>query len=588
MRKLLLLSLMVILLATPLVAEDLFIEVWNQNYSSESQREVIQCFDVGDLDGDGMPEIVLGMIIKPTAGIQTYMVRILSSKGEKKYKWDSTYPISNISIADINNDGTPEILVSSADLYILSNQGKNLNYPPIGTVVTTAIGEDIDNDGKIELLIGTRDLMCKSDTLNWKVSIGSPVRKILVSDINWDGSPEIIILTTQNVHVFNRKGIKLWVSPATQNLKDVTVANIDEDRDVEILFSTDDKHIFIWEAREEGLQRDINLQTYTADLMEIGDVTRDGTPEIIVASSKLRVEILDVEGTTLWQYRFNAREINDIFIDMAVSDLNKDGWPDILLSHSVVNISGAMDSYLYYLENQIKIAPSAKTFDNYNKGVELFNSGEYVQALDFFTRAQTAFQNAGNEEMVENCQSFIDRCNEFISQQEEADAVFSQAESLYEEGKLAEAQPLYEEAQELYESLGNEEKVQICSDRLAEITQEEPAPEEPPVEEEPEKRRSFLPILLVLLVVLVIGGIIGMKYLKSPRLKGITEFSKPSEKPEKPEKPESKKPEEKSKESSLSSHIKKRERELKAQFVYGEINREQYQEELRKLYEEES
>jgi tetratricopeptide (TPR) repeat protein len=578
---------MVILLATPLLAEDLFIQSWEQNFSIEGQKEVIQCFDVGDLDDDGIPEIVLGMIIKPTAGIQTYMVRILSSKGEKKFKWDSTYPINNISIADIDDDDTPEILVSSADLYVLSNQGKNLNYSPIGTVVTTAIGKDIDNDGKNELLIGTRDLICKSETLNWTVSVGSPIRKILVSDINWDGVQEIIMLTTQNVYVIDKNGVKLWISPATQNLKDVAVANIDEDRNVEILFSTDNKHIFIWEAREDGLERDIDLSTYTADLMEIGDVTRDGKLEIIVASSKLRLEILDLEGNTLWQYRFTSVGTSDVFMDMAIPDLTLDGWPDILLSHTVINLSGALDSYLYFLENQIRIAPSAKTFDNYNRGVELFNEGDYSQALDYFTQAMNAFQNAGNQEMVETCQSYIDRCTDLIAQQEEADTLFSDAETAYQEENYEEAQSLYERAQSLYESLGNDQQVQAVSDRLTEIQQKEP-PEEQPVEEQPEEKRSFLPVLIVLMAILIGGGFIALKYLRKPHLKSVTGPAENHEEIQEPAEKGLEELEEKAEKIPQSAYIRKRERELKAQFVYGEINRKQYQEELRKLYEEES
>ena len=576
MRKLLLLSLMGILLISPLLAEDLFVKTWEQNYSTADQREIIQCLEVGDLDNDGIPEIVVGLIIKPRAGIQTYAVRILSHKGEKKFKWDSTYPISNISIADINNDGKLEILVSSADLYVLSNQGKNLNYPPTGTVVSTAVAQDLDNDGKNELLIGTRELKCVSPTLNWTVSIGSPVKKILVSDIHGDGVKEIIILTIQNVYVIDKNGIKLWISPATQNLKDVAVANIDQDRDVEILFSTDNMHIYIWEAKDDGLERDIKLQGFTADLLEVGDVTRNGIPEIIVASSKLRVEILDLDGSTLWQYRFDAIGTNDAFIDMAVSDLSLDGWSDILLSHSVVNMSGATDSYLYLLENQIKIAPSAKTFDNYNKGVDLFTEGDYEQALGFFMQAQAAFTQAGNEEMIDNCQSYIDQCNAIITKQQEADAAFSDAESFYEEGNYQEAGPLYERAKTLYEELGNEQMVQTCSDRLEEMQQEEPLPEESPAEEDTEKRRSFLPFLIILVIVMVVGGFTAMKFLRKPDLEKVSVRDehveeKPSEKPE---------------ETPRSAHIRKRERELKAQFVYGEINRKQYQDELRKLYEE--
>jgi tetratricopeptide (TPR) repeat protein len=308
------------------------------------------------------------------------------------------------------------------------------------------------------------------------------------------------------------------------------------------------------------------------------------------------LEILDVKGNTLWQYRFTSVGNNDVFMDMAIPDLNFDGWPDILLSHTVINLSGALDSYLYFLENQIRIAPSAKTFDNYNRGVEFFNNGDYSQALDYFTQALTAFQNAENQEMVENCQTYIDRCTDLIAQQEEADTLFSDAEIAYEEGNYQEAQSLYERAQSLYESLGNDQQVQACADRLTEIQQREP-PEKQPVEEQPEKKRSFLPFLIVLLVVLAGGGFFALKYLRKPHIEEVTELpekiqegAEPAEKGkgELEELEELEEPAEPAEKIPQSARIRKRERELKAQFVYGEINRKQYQEELRKLYEEES
>jgi hypothetical protein len=321
------------LLLAPLLAQDAFVKEWEKSYSTEKQKELIQCMAVGDLDNDGKSEIVLGLNVRPLAGIQSYAVQILDNRGNKRQRWDSTYPVSDVAIADVNDDGTAEILVSTADLYVLSSKGQNLNYPPIGTVVSVAVAEDLDADGKRELLVGTREVICRSETLNWTVSIGSQIKKIIVGDLNWDTYPEVVVLTTQNVHVLDGNGKKLWISPGTQNLRDMAVANIDGDNNLEILFSVDNMRISIWEAREGGLEREIDLQSYKADFLAVADLNKDGTLEIIVASSKLRLEILDLEGNSLLQYRFQQVSGNDLFGDMVLKDMNGDTWTDILLVH---------------------------------------------------------------------------------------------------------------------------------------------------------------------------------------------------------------------------------------------------------------
>ncbi len=559
------------LLIAPLAAQDIFVLEWKKTYSTEKQNEVINCMDVGDIDNDGNLEIVLGLSVRPLAGIQRYAVQILDRNGNRRQRWDSTYPINNVSISDYNDDGTVEILVSGADLYVLSNKAQNLNYPPTGSVVSAAIAEDLDGDGKKELITGTRSITCKSSTLNWTTSIGSQITKILVSDVNWDGALEIVILTTQTVYVLDRNGNKIWISPGTQNLRDMTVANVDQDDDMEILFSTDNMLILVWEARENGMEKEIDLKSYAADLLAVEDVNKDGIPEIVVASSKLRLEILDLEGKSVWQYRVEPVDVRDAFADMIIEDTNRDGRPDILLAHAVNSQSGGLDSFLYLLKNQEKAPPRTSGNEYLTRAMELYDKKEYSQAITVFTQAQTAFLQEGNQEMADQCQTYIDKCRELLADRAEADSKFSQAEALFQEGEYEEAAVLYEEAQTLYEKLGDSEKAQACSGRITEI-QSLQVPEEEPVEA-PEKRKGSGALVLVIVVAAVgVGGYFVMKRYAGRKI--VTEEGEVVE--EKREVVEKIAP---------SDRIREEERKLKAQFVYGEISREEYQEKLRKLYE---
>jgi tetratricopeptide (TPR) repeat protein len=577
----------IVMLLVPVAAQDFFVKQWERSLSTEDQREMINCLDVGDLDGDGIPEIVLGLSIRPEAGIQKYAVQILDHNGKVKQKWDSTYPVNDVSISDVNSDGKSEIIVSGADLYVLSEKAQNLNYPPVGTVVFAAIATDLDGDGKKEFLVGTRDIICRSDTITWSVPIGSQIKKIIVSDIDYDRVPEIIVLTVQNVHVLDVNGTRRWLSPGTQDLKDMAVADIDEDRTEEILFSTDNKLILIWEARENGLEREIDLESRTADFLAVEDLDEDGTPEIIAASSKLKLEVLNLKGTLLWEYKFEIVESQDRFNDMVLSDLDGDRKLDIVLAHSISAFEGDLDSFLYFMKNEAEAIPPERGTEYYQNAVTLFNEGKYADAIDLFIQAQAAFAEEGNQGMADTCQYYIDTCEENLKI-EKADSVFSQAETQFEQEAYAEALQLYQEAETRYAELGDSEKVQMCSERISEIESMQAPTEEPPEEpvEEPERKR---PLLVLVIIVAVVGGsvLFLVRHFAGRGLRGVAEKAEKTEKVEKADKVgKGEKVEEVEKPGAEKT--REEERKLKAQFVYGEINREEYKEKLKELYEGEN
>jgi tetratricopeptide (TPR) repeat protein len=570
---------MLVILA-PLAAQDLFVKEWEKSYSTEELTKAIRCCDIGDLDGDGSPEIVIGVSVRPEAGIQKYAVHVLTNQGDIRYTWESTYPITDISIGNIDNTGPQEILVSGADLYVLSNKAFNLNYPPIGTVVFSAVTYDLDSDGKNEILVGTREVICKSETIPWTFSIGSQVKKIIVTDLSWDGIPEIVVLTDQNIHVLQRDGTRLWISPGTQNLRDVAVADIDGDRHAEILVSTDDRLILVWDTKDNELEKTIGLEFHLADFLAVEDLDNDGNFEIIVASSKLQLEVLDLEGQVIWLYKFTARDVRDSFSDMVLADINGDQQEDVVLAHSVVSLTTEKDSLLYFMQNQYQMVEEPdRGRELYDEALEKFNERNYTDALPLFSQAQNEFLQEENQRMADACQEYIDQCEDMLALQE-ADSLFSQAESKFDQERYEDALELYKQARITYEELGESEKAALCSQRIVQIQDLVTPPEETP-EPEPGSsgRRSLL--FLVLLVIGVGGGVYYWMRMRKP-LTAVVEYEEKEK--------EAAEVEEKVKDTKKvriipTEEIKKQERKLKAQFVYGEINRDQYREALRKLYE---
>ena len=112
---------------------------------------------VGDIDGDAIPEIVVSFSGFADGSPLNYLYA-LDGKGQTKPGWPCRIPssesIQSVVIGDVNGDGAPEIIAGGASLHIFSGAGQLLNgswaadYHP-GNSLCLA---DIDGDGKLAML----------------------------------------------------------------------------------------------------------------------------------------------------------------------------------------------------------------------------------------------------------------------------------------------------------------------------------------------------------------------------------------------------------------------------------------------------
>ncbi|MBI5676858.1 MAG: hypothetical protein HZC48_13745 [Nitrospirae bacterium] len=159
---------------------------------------------VADIDNDGIAEIV---VKKFTGGFMAF-------ENDGTLKWSTgygnIYSYPSASIADIDGDGNPEIIVGAT---VLNNdgtlrwqgsggRGSNNGYGAFSLVA------DVDMDGRPEIIAG--NTVYKNDgTILWRnTSVSDGFNA--VANFNNDSYPEIVLVSSGRVYLLGHDGVIKW------------------------------------------------------------------------------------------------------------------------------------------------------------------------------------------------------------------------------------------------------------------------------------------------------------------------------------------------------------------------------------------
>ena len=266
---------------------------------------------VGDLDGDGAPEIVAAFFGRE--------VRAWRSDGSALPGWPvrtSGYATSSPVLADLDADGSLEVIfgLDNGQMYIRRHDGSEFLGWPIsvgsqGHLFPAVI--DMDNDGDLEI-VAAHSPLPKNSSVNistlyawhhdgtplngWPVRMrgAETVLPPSAGDLDGDGTAEIAMVSVEDdvcrVYLWDHDGSSApgWPVQIDNEIRAaLTLGDLNQDGDVEIIGACRGGLVYAWHhngGRVFGWPVNLDSDTYYSSAPVLGDVDGDDQVEVIFSS----------------------------------------------------------------------------------------------------------------------------------------------------------------------------------------------------------------------------------------------------------------------------------------------------------------
>lgn len=311
-----------------------------------------RCLRLAPFPGENYEQLIVG---SDSGKVSSYDV------ARQTRRWSITGIPDALQVADIDDDGVPELLIGdnqwgSLHVYDLATQTEKweISNPDWG-MTNIAVG-DVNGDGIVDLLWGTAHLYIAdtvSHTISWKnISLQGPFIGPAIGDLDGDGQPELVVCSTTSegdsldgrILVFDLATLKLRGASSPGpfgygypiNIRDLKLRNVEGNDRMQIVVGADSggeavAEIFEFDASNEFTRvwKNSTRPAENFKSVEVADLDGDGNPEVVIQGSHYAYVYDYSSGNELWRSGDVWNGNYNTGIGLFVGDLDHNGTKEI-------------------------------------------------------------------------------------------------------------------------------------------------------------------------------------------------------------------------------------------------------------------
>jgi hypothetical protein len=255
------------------------------------------CLAVGDLDGNGTPDLVVGRDSGPD---RVYLDSALGSYVDSGQTLGN-YATTCVALADVDGDGDLDLIdgCSDAPLHVYVNDGTGaltespLTFGSAGTLAL-AVG-DLDGDGDVDVVAGgsfADDQVFLNDGGGVFTATGVSFHaeitgRLALVDLDRDGDLDLVTVDAlERVDLFANDGAAGFTATGDEingiSARDVAAADVDADGRLDLMVaSMSGLYVYALDADGHLAANGVRFGTTTAMGLAVADWSSDGDPDVV-------------------------------------------------------------------------------------------------------------------------------------------------------------------------------------------------------------------------------------------------------------------------------------------------------------------